>query len=244
MRSETAVSAAARVARWQILSAEEQAKAESFRAEEHRAAYVDSHAALRSILGCYLRVEAADVPLLMGSGDGAGTSKPSLAPQTNPNDLRFNLSHTHGAALVGVTLGRELGVDIEFRRPIEDLEEMARSVMSSEELGHWLALGDGERVSAFYHLWTRKESYLKATGVGLYGILKEITVPVSVSILDGVGGEACRVRDDAGGGLWMVTDIVAGEDISASVCFEGPSEPDIAVFDLDWAAKDGVGAGL
>jgi len=151
-------------------------------------------------------------------------------------DLRFNLSHTRGAALIGVAAGRELGIDIEWQRPMEDLEGMARAVMSREELGQWLVLPPDDQTPAFYHLWTRKEAYLKAIGLGLYRSLQDVTVPVSARQLDPHSGRGGLVRDSAGSGIWAIADIAAGDGYSASICCEGASVPALTVEDLTPAA--------
>jgi 4'-phosphopantetheinyl transferase len=149
------------------------------------------------------------------------------------SDIRFNLSHTNGVALVAVGLGRELGVDIEWHRPLEDLEAMARAVMSELELRQWLALDSEYRYVAFYHLWSRKESYLKAIGLGLYRNLHEVTVPISAERLDESGGRIHVVHDVSGEGRWQLRDVLASADYSASVCCEGVRPFAIEVEELD-----------
>jgi 4'-phosphopantetheinyl transferase len=150
--------------------------------------------------------------------------------------LRFNLSHTRGAALIGVAAGPELGIDIEWQRPMEDLDDMARAVMSPEELEQWLALPPDDRTPAFYHLWTRKEAYLKAIGLGLYRSLQEVTVPVSARQLDPLSTGGGLVRDSAGTGVWTIADLATGDGYSASICCEGASIPALTVADLSPAA--------
>ncbi len=226
-------------ARWDILSLEEREKAEGFKASEHRSDYVTAHAALRLVLGRYLGVAAERVDFRSRGEVGGEWMKPALQAGSNASDLRFNLSHTQGAALISVAVGREVGADIEWQRPLEDLEDLGRSVMSEGELAQWLRLGNEERLRAFYHLWTRKESYLKAIGLGLYRSLQEVSVPVSVSTLNGVAGDARKVRDIAVNSSWMVTDIPVEGPYSASVCFEGAEVPELRVADLDWSELDG-----
>jgi 4'-phosphopantetheinyl transferase len=151
--------------------------------------------------------------------------------------LRFNLSHTRGAALIGVTQGRELGVDIEWQRPMDDLEAMARSVMSEEELELWKALEAGARFRAFYRVWTRKESYLKAIGLGLFRRLQEVTVPVSADSLDYDAEDTSRsqglIQDQGGKGVWQVKDVAVWEGYSASICWENVGVDRLILEDLD-----------
>src|SRR5580698_6843346 len=102
-----------------MLSVEELTRAERFRSEEHRSDYIRAHAALRAVLGNCLGISPASVRFVSDSidgnvahGNGSASTKPALMMTSNqPNhpDVRFNLSHTKGAALIGVALGLELG---------------------------------------------------------------------------------------------------------------------------------------
>lgn len=234
--------------RW--LSVEEQRRAYSFHSEGHRLDYVVAHAALRWVLGRCLGIPAAEVRFREGSFDGNaiygksnGRIKPALEPGAGL-DLRFNLSHTSGAALIGVAAGRELGIDIERERPMEDLEGVARSVMSAEEMEGWRRVQPEMRERAFYKLWTRKEAYLKAIGLGLYRSLQEVTVPVTAEGLDGAAeeahwvkdGAADRARHRAGNGLWQIRDVPVPAGYSAAICVEGARTVaiDLRELDLPW----------
>jgi 4'-phosphopantetheinyl transferase len=242
--SLSAAQLATRMAKlWGMLSPEEQRRADAFRVLEHRREYILAHAALRSVLGQSLGAS----PVLLEITAGTGT-KPRLSPAKGPArdwpDLRFNLSHTCGAALIGVTLGRELGVDIEWQRSIEDMEAMARSVMSGEELKWWMVLEAEDQLRAFYHVWTRKESYLKAIGLGLFRSLQAVTVPVSAQTLGGGEEGSSRIQglvQDREGqeGIWHVTDIVTWGGYSASVCWERAGAVRLEVKDLDVLELDG-----
>jgi len=212
------------VAAWRLLlSDEELRRADGFHREEHRLDYVTAHAALRVVLGRYLGIAPRAVQFAKSGKAGA---KPELA--AGP---RFNLSHTAGYALIAVSPDLELGIDVEWQRPMDDLEAMARSVMSDEEFATWSTLYVDDRAMAFYHLWTRKEAYLKAIGLGLYRNLQDVTVPVSAARLD-PGCELCVVTDKAGSDLWRLRDVPVPEDYSASVCWEGAAAPEITVRDL------------
>jgi 4'-phosphopantetheinyl transferase len=234
-----------RLASWRaMLSDEELCRSKTFRLEKLRHDYIASHAALRFVLGRCLgtspaSVQYADRPVSGNEGKlaGASSTKPMLLL---PHDLdhpqsllRFNLSHTRGAALIGVAVGREVGVDIEQHRPLDDLHSMAQNVMSRLEFEQWLAMPSVEQVIGFYNVWTRKEAYLKAIGLGLYRSLQEVTVPVSASPIESQSDEPSLVHDDRGTGNWTLRDIPGNEGYSASVCCEGSETFDLAIEDLD-----------
>ena len=185
-----------RAARWRaLLSPEEVLRADAFRTETLRCHYVMAHGALRVVLGACLGMEPRSVALTVrqpshGGDAGASPTKPALADFVRGEamtDLRFNLSHTSGAALIAATLGREIGVDIERIRPMEDLEAIGLSIFSAVEGSHWESLRDDDRLVAFYRVWTRKEAYLKAIGLGLFRNLQDVTVPADAAALKGIG---------------------------------------------------------
>ena len=89
-----------------------------------------------------------------------------------------------------------------------------------------------ERFAAFYRVWTRKEAYLKAIGLGLYRLLQDVTVPVSVERIAGAS-QGRPVRDLAGKGTWRVADVEVESGYSAAVCWEGEGLEEIVVTDLD-----------
>lgn len=233
------------IATWRaMLSAEEICRSERFISAGLCHDYIASHAALRIVLGQCLGISPASVQFAHGpvAGDEgeltrAATIKPTLlfaGEQGNQSaNLHFSLSHTRGAALIGVARDRELGVDIEWQRPLDDLHAMARCVMSSLELERWLAMAPVERTQGFYNVWTRKEAYLKAIGLGLYRNLQEVTVPVSASPFDARSDEAFLVQDDHIGSNWTLRDIPVNEGYSASVCRESCGTFDLAIEDLD-----------
>jgi hypothetical protein len=79
--------------------------------------------------------------------------------------LDFNLSSTPGRLACGLVLGGRIGVDVEAPQPLDDLQELARTVMAPEELT-WMD-GQVNPLAAFYRLWTLKEAAAKAHGEGL-----------------------------------------------------------------------------
>jgi 4'-phosphopantetheinyl transferase len=142
------------------LSAEEAERAGRFYFERHRRHFIVAHGFMRMILGSYLEVTAAQVQFTFGSH-----GKPALAG--HERDLRFNLSHTGELALLAVSYGREVGVDIEQIRSLDDAASIAGRFFSAAENRAWLAVPDEQKPAAFFNAWTRKEAFIKALGDGL-----------------------------------------------------------------------------
>lgn len=80
--------------------------------------------------------------------------------------LEFNISHSSQVVLLGVTRGRQLGIDVEDLRPDVPLE-VATSCFSGKERAQLHALQPALRPGRFLDFWTLKESYIKARGKGL-----------------------------------------------------------------------------
>jgi len=78
--------------------------------------------------------------------------------------IHFNLSHSENMVLA-VFAGAEVGCDIEYTKEA-DLK-LAKRFFCPEEYEFLASLEGEERNSAFYRLWTLKESFLKATGMGM-----------------------------------------------------------------------------
>jgi len=146
----------------ETLSPEEREKAERFSSERHRQNYIFAHAVLRDILGRYLMRSARNV---LFKYDAFG--KPLLVHSETQVPLYFNLSHSGSMVLVALAYGRHIGADVEEVRPLEDIEHIATAYFTTQERAFVLSRDSEERARAFFHCWTRKESYIKALGKGL-----------------------------------------------------------------------------
>jgi 4'-phosphopantetheinyl transferase len=81
--------------------------------------------------------------------------------------LRFNLSHSEEQAVLALTLGREIGVDIERTRSDVACDEIAQRFFSPAERDQLRATPPDLQIAAFFRVWTCKEAFLKAHGAGL-----------------------------------------------------------------------------
>ena len=152
------------------LSDDELAKAERFRSDLVRARYIVGRATLRLVLADRLGCSPAAIRFSYGTN-----GKPML--EGGRGYIEFSLAHSEGDAVIALTCGAVIGVDIEFLRPIADVESLAHLVFSDVERRELELAPDP--VSAFLNGWTRKEAYVKALGLGLTAPLREITVSLS-----------------------------------------------------------------
>ena len=80
----------------------------------------------------------------------------------------FNLAHCEGTAVLAVSGGGRVGVDVERLRPGFADEAVAERFFAPGEIARLRRLAPEERARAFFACWTRKEAVLKALGGGLW----------------------------------------------------------------------------
>jgi 4'-phosphopantetheinyl transferase len=156
------------------LSQEEQARAERFRFENDRIAFLSAHIQLRDVLSRYVGVMPAALAFTRNE-----TGKPAL----QDSSLQFNLSHAGDWALCAVCTTEPVGVDIERIRPMPDRDDVAMQVFTARERAT-LRGSDDECDIAFFRLWTAKEAYIKGIGVGLGMDLQRFSVSETGDIDD------------------------------------------------------------
>jgi 4'-phosphopantetheinyl transferase len=154
--------------------------------EEYRAA----HALLRSSLSRYVDVNPRSWTFVATSH-----GRPEIAAPA-ATGLRFSLSHTPGLVACAVTRSREVGVDVEDARRTDVGAGVAERFFAPAEVATLDALTPAARASRFFELWTLKESYVKARGLGLSlpldGFAFRVEPPSTVRV-----AFAPAVRDDA-----------------------------------------------
>ena len=177
----------------EMLSADERARAGRFKFETDRARFVAARGWLRLVLARYTGV----APHELAFGCGAH-GKPHLRCDQagGGGAVEFNLSHAESFALLAITRGRAIGVDVERVRAVADGAAMAARYFSAREQREWRALPPERQAEAWLKIWVRKEACVKATGGGLDEALSQLEVI-------GSGGGVGRVTfaDAAGGAV-------------------------------------------
>jgi 4'-phosphopantetheinyl transferase len=175
---------------WRTLAPEEQERAQRFYFERHRRRFTVARGMLRCVLGRYLRQGPERIQFRYGVH-----GKPVLEAG---GDLHFNLSHSGDAALLGLTRGQEIGIDLEQVRSRDHLEELARRFFAPSEVAALEAVAPSDKELAFFQCWTRKEAFLKAGGEGLARPLDSFCVclcpgePARLLAVEGDADEAAR----------------------------------------------------
>ena len=90
-------------------------------------------------------------------------------------NIDFNISHSNEWVVCAIALIGKIGIDIEEIVPIDI--NIAKEFLSNEEW-KYLSIYQGEKVKLFYKFWTLKESLLKAVGIGINDLIREINFGV------------------------------------------------------------------
>ena len=202
-------------AAWEILSPAERERADRFKFADHRMRYIAAHAALRQILAGYLQSDPKRLAFRVGA-----QGKPDLVLTSNQIALTFNLSHSHEAALVAVTLGRAIGVDIEYIKPDFDWDGIVENFFAPGEIARLKALPRDLQRNTFFTCWTRKESYIKAKGGGLSIPLDGFEV--SVHSAEPAALLSCT-HDPKEVARWSMASVDVGSKYAAALTVEGIS---------------------
>ena len=195
-----------------LLSSDESARAARFVFDRHRRRFIAGRAALRRILGA----EIGRPPETLAF-DYSPAGKPSLRG-AEASAVRFNLSHSDQWALLAVSRGGEVGVDIEKRRQLADVLRLAQTAFSANELRALRAVAPAQQEEAFFAGWTRKEAYIKARGDKL-----SLLSNFDVSLTPG-GPRLLRVDgEESEPERWELASFVPVDGYAGALCVERPT---------------------
>lgn len=159
---------AAAVALAGTLDAAERTRAADIAASAERARFIKARAFIRAVLSQELGVAPTSLAFERG---------PHGKPYLPGSPVRFSLSHTRTVALLAVTRGEEVGVDIEGL-PGTGYERVSARFFTEAEARRVSQCRLALRPRLFATLWSAKEAYLKMTGEGLYRALNTFAIDV------------------------------------------------------------------
>lgn len=153
------------------MSEDELVRAQRYRFAKDKDAFIAGRGILRDVLARYLKIVPHQIHLEYGPW-----GKPEVTTLVGGARLDFNLSHSGDLVLIAVALNRKIGIDIEWmpRKPVT--ERIAERFFSPSEALFLRTLSGEARQDAFFRLWTAKEAFVKAQGIGLARSFSEFTV--------------------------------------------------------------------
>jgi 4'-phosphopantetheinyl transferase len=135
--------------------------------------------------------------------------------------VRFNISHSAGQGLIAISKNREVGVDIEIVREDASFSGLAARYFSPAEISSLQAVPDEHRSDLFFRIWTRKEAYIKARGLGM-------AVPLnSFDVSPGGADEPIRFVGTQNASAWFVRELPLDALYRGAVAAQG----------TDWQAR-------
>src|SRR3990167_8836445 len=141
-----------------VLSEEEKARAARFYFDKDRQAFTLTRGTLRCLLGDCLKQKPEGI---IFSQNEYGK------PELKDSRWQFNVSHSHDYALIAIGRDYPIGIDVEYQdRKINPLELCDR-FFATEEIEQLHSVALDEQGRTFFNLWTRKEAFIKAIGMGL-----------------------------------------------------------------------------
>lgn len=162
----------------QILSPHEKARGERLVTSQLRHRYFLAHYLLRRLLAHYVKLQPAAIEFTYSAH-----GKPALANEGL--SVYFNLSHSDDGVLIAITELGEVGCDIESTAKEIEVVDIAKRFFSIKEYEYLTQAGTISPIK-FLQLWTLKEAYVKALGLGLgYGLNKFTILPAQENNLQG-----------------------------------------------------------
>ncbi len=140
------------------LTAEERNQGNRLIRPLHQQRFLLSHAILRWILSRYLEQSPDTISFEKGAHG---------KPYVEGRSIQFNMTHSNDLALYAISAEMEVGIDVEYIEHPRRSDALVKRFFSKQEHEEYQGFPEDERGLAFYRAWTRKEAYLKATGLGL-----------------------------------------------------------------------------
>jgi 4'-phosphopantetheinyl transferase len=197
-----------------LLSEEESQKQARFRFERDRHRYLVTRAMVRRVLSKYAEVEPSEWRF---SANEYG--KPAIAAElTVARGIDFNMSHTEGLVVLGITRRRMIGVDVENIHDRQVDLRVADRYFSPRERSALRALAPEQQLRRFFEYWTLKESYIKARGLGLSIPLDRFAFDLEDSAQIRLSVDPCLGDIE---GRWTCWCVLLAEEQLAAVCVEG-----------------------
>lgn len=150
---------------FKVLNKEEKEKAAKYHFSRDRISYICCRGTLRLILSRYINTPPENIIFEYNN-----YGKPYLINNQNTEEYKFNISHSGDLCIIAINIQKEIGVDIEKVRKIDDLENIAKRYYTKNEYKKIIDSYEN-RISNFFLIWVQKEALIKASGKGLsYGL--------------------------------------------------------------------------
>ena len=160
---------------YELLSDDEKQRAARYRFDKHRHRFICGRGSIREILADRAKCEPHSIRFELNE-----FGKPNIREPDFCRHFQFNASSSGTLGAIALSTSHSLGFDIEQVKPEtgQDHELIVKNEFTTAEYEWYKKHSAAERDKAFYTLWTCKEAYLKALGVGLSGGLNSFSIDV------------------------------------------------------------------
>jgi 4'-phosphopantetheinyl transferase len=203
-----------------ILTPEETERYGRFAFEKDRRQFLLTRALERDVLSRYLGVEPAALVFTRNEYGKPAIAEPIGCP------LTFSLSHTKGLSVCCVAFEQMIGVDVENLQRTNSHQDIAKRFFSNSEAAFLERIDEAQKPMEFLRLWTLKEAFVKARGLGLSIPLNSFEIgtfpdqPARVSFQNGIHGNEAD---------WRFLQIRVGRSFHIAIAFTMPGQKEMAV---------------
>lgn len=153
-----------------ILTEKERESSRAYYFKEDRSRGETGKILTRLLAAHYLQISYTQIMVIANS-----YGKPIIY-STDGELINHNVSHSGDYVVLAFSLQGTIGVDIEKMRTLPEYQEIASSFHRNE----YLKICNKKSLKVFYRIWTAKEAYVKAKGVGLNIDLESFEIRDSV----------------------------------------------------------------
>ena len=143
--------------------------------------------------------------------------RPYLAQGQTDRPVDFSLAHTNGYVLCAVSEGAKVGVDVEPLSRASELRKIATRFLAESEILDLARLAPEAQDKQLVRLWTLKEAYSKALGLGLAMPYDETPFCISVQ------NETTKIETKVAPG-WRFYVFSASADFILSLALRAPND--------------------
>jgi 4'-phosphopantetheinyl transferase len=159
----------------ELLCPGERKQAARFASDRRRREYAFAHGLVRAALSRL----APQVAPAAWRFEKTRHGRPFISAPQSAEHLHFSLSHTDGFVACAVSPCERVGIDVEAIDRLVSHLEIARTFFSPAEHADLISLPPAQQRDRFFDLWTLKEAYAKARGLGLQLPLDEFSIHVA-----------------------------------------------------------------
>lgn len=205
------------------LDEHEQEIAGRFLFERDRRQYLVAHTLVRRALALEAGLAEAELVIFRSSRGRPFLQPPDGGLPRGGPELDFNLSHASGYNLLGVMRGQRIGVDVErLGRDANALDTIVDTFAPEER--EWVATAapGHSRDRRVLRLWTLKEAYSKARGLGLGLPFDEF----AFDLAEDRGVKGFRPPADDLSGQWRFIELEPVPDVLVAVAVQAADGQD------------------